>query len=129
MKGKILITAHYILEAERDEFWDIEKVRLLPLIDDCLHKAFPEEIEFSGELVADRYYIKHRIIDYPQYSLLNCPFCERALTNPANPGPIQELDIIYKNLRYGIPKRRFSCVQMCNIYREKLKNLFEIVVI
>ena len=92
MKRKILITAHYILEAERDEFWDKKTGRLLPEIDECLHKDFPEEIEFSSELVADQYYIEHQIIDYPGYNFLTCPFCERVLTNPSKPNPIQELD-------------------------------------
>ena len=92
-KRKILITACYILEAERNEFWDAGTGRLTEANEEFLKtKAFPDELEFPGGLPAKRYYVKHQIIDYPQYNFLRCPICGRALTNPAKPYPIHELD-------------------------------------
>ena len=92
-KRKILITACYILEAERNEFWDARTGRLTEANAQFLKTAaFPEELEFPGGLPAKRYYVKHRIVDYPQYNFLLCPICGRALTNPAKPFPIYELD-------------------------------------
>ena len=92
-KRKILITACYILEAERNEFWDAGTGRLSEANEEFLKtKAFPDELEFPGGLPAKRYYVKHQIIDYPQYNFLSCPICGRALTNPAKPYPIYALD-------------------------------------
>ena len=92
-KRKILITACYILEAERNEFWDAGTGRLSEANEEFLKtKAFPDELEFPGGLSAKRYSVKHQIIDYPQYNFLSCPICGRALTNPAKPYPIYALD-------------------------------------
>ena len=92
-KRKILITACYILEAERNEFWDARTGRLTGENDRFLKStAFPEALEFPGGLPAKRYYVKHRIADDPRYNFLLCPICGRALTNPAKPFPICELD-------------------------------------
>lgn len=92
MKRKILITACYILEADKDEFWDNDSGYLINTNDEYLKQAFPEKMEFPNGLKADRYYIKHQIIDYPQYNFLTCPICKKALTNPSKPNPIHELD-------------------------------------
>ena len=92
-KRHILITACYILEAERNEFWDAQTGRLAETNEAFLkNTAFPPELEFPGGRLAERYYVTHRIVDYPQYNFLSCPICGRALTDPAKPHPIYELD-------------------------------------
>ena len=93
VKRKILITACYILEAERNEFWDAGTGRPTDANEEFLKKeVFPEELAFPGGLRAERYYVKHQIVDFPQYNFLLCPICGKALTNPAKPYPIYELD-------------------------------------
>jgi hypothetical protein len=92
MKRKILVAACYILEAEKDEFWDKDSGYLINSNDKYLKDVFPEKMEFPNGLKADRYYIKHQIIDYPQYNFLVCPICTKALTDPSKPNPIHELD-------------------------------------
>ncbi len=93
VKRKILITACYILEAERNEFWDAGTGRPTGANEEFLKtKAFPKELAFPGGLRAERYYVKHQIVDFPQYNFLLCPICGKALTNPAKPYPIRELD-------------------------------------
>ena len=93
VKRKILITACYILEAERNEFWDAGTGRPTDANEEFLkRKAFPKELAFPGGLRAERYYVKHQIVDFPHYNFLLCPICGRALTNPAKPYPIYELD-------------------------------------
>ena len=93
VKRKILITACYILEAERNDFWNAGTGRPSDANEEFLKtKAFPKELAFPGGLRAERYYVKHQIVDFPQYNFLLCPICGRALTNPAKPYPIHELD-------------------------------------
>ena len=93
VKRKILITVSYILEAERNEFWDAGTGRPTDANEEFLKgKAFPKELAFPGGLRAERYYVKHQIVDFPHYNFLLCPICGRALTNPAKPYPIYELD-------------------------------------
>ena len=92
-KRHILITACYILEAERNEFWDAETGRLTESNEAFLKTtAFPPKLEFPGGRTGERYYVKHRIVDYPQVNFLTCPICGRPLTDPAKPNPIYELD-------------------------------------
>lgn len=92
MKGIILITASYILEAERNEFWEITTGRPRKENEEYLKQLFPERIGLWGELCADRYYIKHYFWDYSKSNIVLCPICRKVLTNPRKPYPIHDLD-------------------------------------
>jgi len=92
IKRQILISVQYLVEAEKDVFWDKDTGYLNKSMEDSFQKRFPQKLEIAEELCAQRYNLWHALIDYPGANLIKCPICKRLLTDTAKPRPIFHLD-------------------------------------
>jgi len=92
MNRKILITVHYLIEADKDDFWDKDTGRLNEQVDITIKKRLPKKMKLTEKLHAQRYSLWHEPIDDPNANLMSCPICKRLITDMAKPNPIYRLD-------------------------------------
>ena len=93
IKNQILITVHYLVEAEKDDFWDSGSGELNEQVEESLKKRFPTKAKLKEKLYAQRYSLTHQIIDYPNANLMKCPICKHLITDKSKPKPIYRLDV------------------------------------
>ena len=89
---KILITVNYLVDTDRDNFWEAKSGYLKDEIDAKLKERFPEKMKLSNTIYGQRYSLIHEPIDHPNANLIICPICKRLLTDRKKPKPIEELD-------------------------------------
>ena len=99
-----MISVRYLVEAEKDVFWNRDTGYLNKSIDVSLKKRFPKKLKLAEGLYAQRYNLWHEPIDYPNANLIKCPICKRFLTDTTKPNPIYRLDAA----------REFEGVMMCS---------------
>jgi len=100
---KILLTVNYLVDTDRDNFWD-KKGYLIDEIDINLKKRFPQKMKLSDTVCGQRYSMTHKPIDYPNANLITCPICKRLLTDRKKPKPIEGLDNITELANVSICK-------------------------
>ena len=92
IKRQILISVHYLVEAVNDEFWDKDTGYLNKEIGDSLKKQFPKQVKLADDIYAQQYSLWHEQIDHPNANLMQCPVCNRFITDPTKPKPRYRLD-------------------------------------
>ena len=113
---KILLTVSYVIDTDRDRFWNPKSRCLQDDIDRSLQKRFPEKIKLSDSLCGQRYRLSHKAINHHDANLILCPVCKRPLTDPKKPNPIGELD----------PATELASAPMCTGCAWELKRDVEI---
>ena len=83
---------HYLVETEKNDFWDKDSGFLDPQIAKSLKNRFTKTAKLKEGLYAQKYSLTHQIIDYPNANIMKCPVCKRPLTDTSKHKPIYYLD-------------------------------------
>jgi len=92
ISNQILITVHYLVEAEKDDFWDKDTGYLNKQVSESFKKRFPQKAKLAEKMYAQRYSLTYQRIDYLNANLIKCPICERLVTDMTKSRPIYRLD-------------------------------------
>lgn len=92
MNKKILITVHYLVEDEKEVFWDKDTGDHNEQVNEAFKNQFPKRIKLTEELSAERYNLIHQPIDYANSNLIECPICKRLVTDTTKPRSIHGID-------------------------------------
>lgn len=75
---EILISASYVVDTEKEEFWDKENGRLRPDIQELLHAQFPSFLSFRTGFTGERVKLSYLPLGL-RYSQ-KCPSCQQWMT-------------------------------------------------
>lgn len=92
IKKKILITINYWVEDENNDFWDKNTGYLNHRVNESLKELFPKTVKLSEQLCAQRYSLMHQPIESTNTNVIQCPHCNRLLTDKTKSKPIYGLD-------------------------------------
>jgi len=83
---------NYLVEVDRDDFWEKGSAYLQKQIHKSLKKRFPKRIKLTEEIHIQRDCLTYRPIDYPNANILRCPICKRFITDTTKPNPINAIE-------------------------------------